>query len=311
MVNSVLSEALRVKPLKEGQTATFRLINSHTILGKYWDDETNAPIPSTPTAVLIPKQDSIYDPGLERTVIISNVVGYKTEIMPDKSEKMVPITEAIAFDNVTERTFTHEQNDTVAYLRRHRFNRDNPYRKSGGKVLYYEVNPQKEIQNELDRFDIMDEAKFFIRDCDMREIQTMAAILSEGFKDHINPNSPPNELRLALRKLVDTYEGAKAVLLASTTNDMKWVIQFKEAELYGVIEFDENLREWRHRMTEQIKEHKSKDNKACPLEPVICKVEVGKDQYKDFLEQLRENEDLKEHYRFIAMKLKKINEKTN
>ncbi len=238
-VNEVLSKEMRVNPLKEGETAIFRLHSANKLGNKFTEDGLRVPI--NRQVHQIPGIDIVYDPIKGTRVKIGNVTSEEL-VTKDNKTTFEPIVEPIWIEN-GEITLNHRQNDTYFFLMRHNDNSTNPFRDHTKKAEFYLVDHVAEKNEKISYDAIEDDAIILLKEADIEELLTIAANLEGPFAGRVNQSNPIDIVRHDLRNIV--REGNPQVIIkASRYIFGKLKIQVIEAEKWGIIKRSSESRSW-------------------------------------------------------------------
>jgi hypothetical protein len=140
-VNEIVSDKLKVKPLKAGEHREFVLL-----MAGFVDLSMNGGQPVTPSGYSLASEDQIQDPFDENHPIksIFHVTSYRTIREPGKPLIYDPIFGNCRFDRTGRITVTHENNGLYAYLKLHNKNRDNKNRLPKYAAVFYEVDEARD-----------------------------------------------------------------------------------------------------------------------------------------------------------------------
>lgn len=291
-----------IPPLKEGETATFRLTNAGKVDRNREDLRTREKQRTAPFRYILAGRENVYDTETGTRKLIRNVTSMEYEIMPDKSEKPVPKDEPIVFVN-GEVTVTASQQDAYMFLMASEKRKGNPfshYATPGKKKnLFYLVGDIAIKKEEEIIADIRDEAIIWLREAREDELKATIMKLPDNIKSKLSLDNDLDVIRRALRKMIDDPAVAKLVMM-STPGIEKVVYQLKEAEKWMIIKFDEKTRRWSY--TADPPEG---------LEKEICAVDAGIDRYKGFVEWIGANQkDDKgagyDNYKYIVERTRKF-----
>jgi hypothetical protein len=232
--NKIVSEPMKVKPLKHGQVAIYKLCDADTVDRSRVDEVTGQPRSAQPRYSLYGKGVNILDPVKGKRYLLVNYDGVKFETNPDGSQKQVPNCKRVHFER--NGTFsvdaTHE--GTYIFMERHPRNRDNPYRDRTKKPIFYRVNNAKVVSGENEKFIIMADTMNHIMKADLTELQTIYQNLDPTSKREVNPNNF-DVLKRDLFKMVQ--KDPILVMRCSSNKDVKMKIQMMDAEYFGIITF--------------------------------------------------------------------------
>lgn len=270
-INSLLSERLQVKELGPGEVKVFR----RNLMGKI-DPKTNEPYILSDWWQI--GKAMILDPETKKNILLLNVTGERPVDNPDGTIRFEPIVELIMWDERGEIICTENDFEKMCFLVRSNKNESNPFRNKRQKPWFYEVDKAKAIKADLDEFDLMIDVAQYVRDADMIEIKLIASKLSIKSETAL--------LRTEILSLVK--EGrARDVVALSDDRKTKTLIQVKDAQVYGVIVYNEDHRSWHF------------SNK---LDKTILEVPIDKDSVAALVEFLM----VKEGYGQYAMLAKQV-----
>ena len=238
----VLSEGLLPDDLKPGETVTFRLVNLPTFNNRT-NVTTGQPVLHKPGIHQIMGRKSVYDNNKKTRVMIGNVV---TQTYDSKLEKWIDKTEDVFFDKNGLLRVTDKENDKYLYLMCIDDNASNPNRDIKKKAKFEVVDEAKRVKEEMNQYDLRDEAIEFLKTCDYKDLITWAKNLPSDLKGRVNTDNPIDFIRRDLRVLID--QGHSVTVIKSATgseaNKIKMLVQITECEKYNFIKRDEQTRNW-------------------------------------------------------------------
>lgn len=273
-INELLSKELKVAPLANGETKTFRRIlkgkidpqtGNPYVLSDYWQ---------------VGKQ-MILDPFTKKRVLLLNEVGTRPVEMPDGRTRMEPIVEMIQWDETGDIMVTENDFEKYCFLMRSNTNASNPYRNKRVKPLFYLYDPLKEQRHELATFDLTVDAAMYIRNADVVELKNIA--------DKLNIKAQPEFLRTTILDRVQAG-AARDIMIASKNIPAKKKIQVTDAEKYGIIIYNDVSGGWYF-----------SDN----VDEVICEIDINNDRVDGLIEFFGTKEG-KGRYAQLAKKVKKL-----
>lgn len=246
-INKVVSENLRVKPLKEDQSATYKLCDSDLLDYSRVDERTGKPHTSQPRRSMVGSV-TILDPFTKKRIKIMNVTEIKHEELPGGvGLREIPVVARVLFPHTGTLTLGPEHQGTYEFLERHPHNRDNPFRDRNAKPKFYRVDAKKKAIREMEDNFILTDAIVHVRGADLAELKAIYSKLDPTAQREINPSSFET-----LKG--DLFNYAKAhpvdVMRASNNKAAKMRIQIMDAEFYQIITFfedreqDEMPRRW-------------------------------------------------------------------
>lgn len=273
-VNEILSEKMRVEPLKPGETATFRLSNFGQI-----DPLSNKEVYKAGRSLL--GTHTIFDPddGGGTLKTISNITGTDRITVTDgkgnKTVEIKPRVERVRFNSNASITLDHKKNDTYCYLMRHNGNATNPFRDKTHPVVFYLEQPDKAIAENIKKDDLTIRAKLLISRLSHGEIVTMATSINKEYgKVRISLSQDTSNISYQLRKLAES--NPEVVINNSNNVSLQMYTLLKEAVSAGLIEFSQMDNKW-YRI-DGVNEKNE-----------ILYVEPGKDRFDELAEYLTVN----------------------
>lgn len=238
--NGIVSEAMRVKPLKEGQSALYKLCDCDTVDRSRVDEETGQPKQAQPRYSLYGAGINIFDRFTGKRHILQNVTGIKYETMPDRTQREVPEITRVHFERNGTKSVNYTQEGTYIFMERHPRNRDNPFRDKTKKPIFYRVSNNKVVNADNERFMIMADTMDHIKNADLAELKAIYEALDPTAKRSVNANNFDILKR-------DLYQMAQkdpiAIMRCSSNKEVKMKIQLMDAEFYNIITFLENSEE--------------------------------------------------------------------
>lgn len=235
--NDIVSPPMRVNPLKDGQVAIYKLCDADTFDRSRVDEETGQPKAAQPRFSLYGKGINIFDPIKKKRFILQNVAGIKHEMLPDQTQKEVPVTKRVHFERNSTFSVDSTREGTYIFMERHPRNRDNPFRDKTKKPIFYRVSNNKIVNADNEKFMIMADTMAHIRDADFTELRAIHEGLDATYKREVNANSFET-LKRDLYKLAQ--KDPVTVMRCSSNKDVKMKIQLMDAEFYRIITFLDN-----------------------------------------------------------------------
>lgn len=292
-LNRLVSEPLKVRPLMDDETATYKLV-----IADYIDlsrkDSNDRPLPVNPSRSLH-HTCKIIDPLSKQKVLIRNITGYQLVTLPDGQEQRKPVVERFKFGKGGIVTVTSDQFETYAWLERHNGNRDNPFRDRTKPAVFYRINAIKKANLALENDYILVDALNWIRNADLVKMKSMYASLKEyapGTIRDIDPSSPAT-----LKKGLFDYTKQNPVIAmkASDDKEVKFKIAVMEAEHFNIVIFEEGNeidipRQWRFMDSKMTK---------------ICDVDVGEHKIDGLIKHFKSKNGQADYVR-MANELKRI-----
>jgi len=247
--NQVLHKELHVKPLDEGQTATFRLIGANKLGNKYSSGGRRLPI--NPAVKQVPGMAYLYDPHKKTRVRIGNVVGEEPN---EENGKTVfkQITAAILIEN-GEIIFNAEQNDSYCFMMRHPGCKTNPWHDRKKKPIFELIDKAAERQSKIAYDAVEDDAIILLRDSGLDELLAIAESLHEDYKSLVNVDNSVDEIRHDLRNIV-RKGNPEVIIRASDYKFGKMKLQVIESEKWLILKRIVANRAWHSIMGDQKKE---------------------------------------------------------
>lgn len=289
MINEKLSTQLRVKPIKQGESVTYKVTGAGEILPGVVDDSGNKKR-ATP-GLNLAGDCFITDKWSDRPttkIQLIHATEFKVVTLPDQTEQNVPIHERVEFDNGY-KTITADQLETYAFLERHPNNGSNPYRDKSKKIMFSRVDAKAVKLEKFKNNARIDTAIGLLRDADKADTINIAK--------HINKNLA-KENKLNLDQALEFLKGdirdrilekhPDLIIMGSGDVFEKKKIHSQIAESFNVIEFMEDTREWYFG------------------EDKICKVDVGEDRYDVLGKKYTEGDKGPELYKRIIDTVKKV-----
>ncbi len=289
-VNGLVSERLRVKPLKEGEIAIYKLIKSDM------DDITRTEESSGKKmkhqqVYSFPGRKRIYDPFLQKRILIQYVTSFRHVKLPSGEVKEEPIVSRVTFPRSGEIILTSRDFARMQFLERMEENRDNEFRDPAGpKPIFYRVNSKRQAIKELEDDYFKVDALVHIKNAEEVELKRIYHALDADEKKNINANEGYEQLKRQIFKLAE--KNPKLVLKASSNKEAKKKVQILDAERFRIIVFDEGDEQTPRRWVFIDRE---------PM--VICEVEPGVHKF-DGLYKFFESEKGKEWYVKVVNSLK-------
>lgn len=287
MVNEILSKELQVKPLVRGDVAIYKVIGAGQPMPNM-QYEDGSPVLSTPRLSMV-GESTIIDPfdPTKPNKTITNAARTKPIRTADGLVRQEEILQQVKFDSSGFLFVKYEDMHLYYFLERCNENSDNPYRRKNTKPLFERVKSNKKAIKDLDAKTEAYEALAMIMEGAIDELKTIATQLPDGMK--VNLDNPLDTIKMDLIRAAE--KNPRAVIMASGNKDAKRLIQYRDAHKYGVLVWDDKLREWYI-------------NKPSGLEK-ICEVPIGVDKFSELLKVTKDKEMAK-YYSLIVQLLGKV-----
>lgn len=233
--NEVLSEQMRVKPLKDGEKAVFRLLNANT-------KERGREEPTCPENVWLSDKELVWDPFVKKSILIGNVSGLmsaRDNTGQIKTENGVPVMVV-----TTEKpkfvkgycVLNAEQPATFAYLMRSKKCKDNPYRSKRVKAVFELVTDDKKKNLALLQADLQFDAEGIVRTREWTDMKAIKAKLNQSSDGGLHVKADDNDfkgLKLELIRIAKT--NPKQLIMASEDIPSKVKVMITEAQMFGIL----------------------------------------------------------------------------
>lgn len=239
--NEVLSKDLHVKPLEEGQTATFQIVGANKLGNKRNKEGVRVPI--NPTVKQVPSMAYIYDPIKKTRIRIGNVVGEE----PDEDDRgktfFRPIVEPVLIENGTI-TLNWEQNDTYIFLMRHPRNKSNPWADRKKKPMFELVDNESKRREKISYDAVEDDAIILLREASSEDLMAIAeGIEDDDYRKLVNLDNSVDEVRHDLRNII--RKGHPDVIVRASDNKVaKAKLQVIEGEKWLLLKRINAKRTW-------------------------------------------------------------------
>lgn len=237
-INEQFHESLKVKPLEEGQTATYKLCDADLVDFARVDEKTGKPRNNQPRRSM-KGEVLITDMFLKKKIRLRNIVGEKAV---EREGKIVyePEIKRVLFDHNSTITIGPDDPGTYVFLERHPGNRDNPFREtlSGKNPIFYRINAKKKAVQDMEHNYILADALRHVADADKTELLSIYKKLDPTSAKKINPEGTYEQLKR------DTFDLAKEkpaiVMKASSNREAKAKLQIMDAAYFNIIIFMDN-----------------------------------------------------------------------
>jgi len=273
-----LSKRLEVRPLKEGQTKTFKLCAAGRFDPHVTDARTGRPIQAFNGGATFEGYLTIYDPfetdKRNAKKILKNVTGSATRIVEENGKKKEVLDEVVSpieFNQKGVCVVKHDQYNTLVCLTRANENASNPYRDKSKPALWEEVDVNSEValKSIISDADLAYEAETIARKGDVVVLNAMSKkLLGKTFAD-------PDDLRFAMVNAARS--NPKEFIRTSKDKEMKMKVQIDDAMKMRFLDLNEN-EEWIWR-----------ENNGTDI--TLVKVDVSKDPYAALIEYILANKD--------------------
>lgn len=239
-LNDILSQDRRIPLLSEGQKAEFRL----AIFGSI-DPVTGQPVRKPGYGLAA--EDQIIDQG--KSKMIFNVLSWEFSEGPGGVEVKKPIKKMVIFpeSGVIICTPTGAfNNDTYLYLKNHNKNRNNPYRKPGSGVVFYEVNEKRDISIAKNSFEYKILAGGHVMMAKTAQMDELVKNLNDsGRKElYIDPALKGMNLRRTLENLSQSFSSEILLFSGDTDRMMRVIVDYAINEQWIVFNDNEKVLMW-------------------------------------------------------------------
>ena len=293
--NQVLSEPLKVAPLKGEEVATFVLLSKSI-------KEKDREEPSGPKRVKISERQNVtdpYDKNGNSKKTIGNPIGMEPamengvpKVNADGTPVMIMKYEKPEFvDGILE--VRADENAKFEYLMRRKDNASNPFRPvMGGKrvrQVFKLMEDKKEIQNILQQKEISWVAQKLVRESSLSDLKAIATKMNESpdTKLHIHSlkSGDSQSIKLDMIKMSETYP--KFLILCSDDKKSKLKVQIYECLSFGILKEDQGTFYLLGKEFQEI--HKAAPDKE-PVESLMdffMNDKDGRSKYLDMSEALK------------------------
>ncbi len=246
MINDRLSKNLQVKPLKDGETVTYKVKGAGEPLPGHVDEYGNKRL-AAPGLDLSGEcfiTDKWGDNPTAKVQLI-HALEYKTVTLPDMTVQQVPIPARFVFNNGY-LTVTFSQFESYAFAERHPNNGSNKYRDKTKKIKFYRMDAKAA---KLQKYKInarVDAAIGILGDADKAGVSAIARFINKTLAKESKLNLD-QEILLLKGDIRDRIleKHPDLVIMGSGEANEKKKIQAQMAEEFNIIEFDEEItRNW-------------------------------------------------------------------
>lgn len=233
-INEILSDELKVTPLREGETAEFRLI----MFGQY-NPQLEGPL--SPALRSLAGRCDINDPfdKTRPTKQIANIDAVVPIVIPGQAQSYKIQVAPVIFPASGGIICNHQMNNLYMYLKRHNKNADNPYRNTRKEKVFFEVNEKKELELQNNLFEYKTIAGFQLVKATDQEIFLIAerfnklterhnralrvdvTLSNDSIRKNLQNISQTNPAELILATDVEDYV---ARVMIDTAIDQRWII---------------------------------------------------------------------------------------
>ena len=225
------------KPLEEGETAVFELLNANKFTNKFAEDGRR--LPSNPAVFQVTEMDVVYDVEKKTNLQIGNVVAENPRMDNGKTIYEPVLKPIWITDGRLE--LNHTQNDTYMYLMRVNENISNKFRDPKKRATFRLVDEVAE-KNQRIAYDILeDDAILLVVNSSMEDLLAIAQALPKVFQAKVSMNGAVDEVRHDLRNII-RRGNPEVILKASTNQAAKVKVQIVEAEKWNII--SQKGRDW-------------------------------------------------------------------
>lgn len=241
-VNTVLSEKMRVKPLKQGEKAVFKMLNA-------FEKEPGREEPTRPESYLKSGLEMIFDPfandGVGDHVLIGNVIGFQAQREAGGGIKtehgtpvMIPRTEKVEFIKGFY-TCSAEQNNTYAFLMRSKVCKDNPWRPRNVKARFELVSDKKQVLQGMQFADQQYKAEKLVRESAIMDLRALKAKLNSSSDATLHVKTDDSNIEGMMLELIHIAKrNPKSLIWASNDAASKMSVVVGECQNFQVLSFN-------------------------------------------------------------------------
>jgi hypothetical protein len=222
-----------------------------------------------------------FDPD-QKNKILLNIVSWNSINLPSGESKMEPVVGMVKWPAQSgELIVGRDQMDLYFFLERHPKNQNNPYRNKRRKPLFFRIDEQKAIQNNLNMQALKFSAMTWANTAKVADLKAIAEKLP-----NMNPSMPPSQLAFMVRDLAD--KNPRLVILHANDQEAKKKVLITDAEKYNVLYFDQFAQLWKEVSTgETLCEVSAEDT---PFDAIVnyYNSDAGKKNYVRLHKEMRE-----------------------
>lgn len=237
VVNEVLSEKMHVKPLKEDEVVQFKLCS----VGKM---EKGREEPAKSIVYMLAEKCNVYDPFAKRPVTIGNVTSLE-EVRESGGRPRVENGNKVMGYKLEKveffkgfKTVNFEQQNTYAYMMRHKGCKDNPFRPRTVRAVFELMSMKKDVEDAIQSDDLQFKAIKLIRESNWDDIRATRAKLNSMADQRFRIGTEDLQgMKIQMVTLAKNYP--KQVILASNDLQCKQAVHIYDALAFGILVYDE------------------------------------------------------------------------
>lgn len=241
-LNDLLSDTLKVKPLRPGEVAKFELLNRYK-------KEPGRDEPSCPDSWDLCEQEDIFDPGanggLGGKIRIKNWFSDEPYTTKEGKREMREVLKKITFTKGVA-TITHEDPNAYIFMLRSKKNIDNPFRGNKTRAVFRLMNERRDSVDELQKLDLQWEAVKLIRESKgWDEVRAIQKKLNSSPDTRFHVNTPEGDLqalKLGMVKLAQAYP--KQVINASENIEAKNRVYISDGVQFNILLWTQEKMTW-------------------------------------------------------------------
>lgn len=228
---------MQVKPLKEGEAVQFKLCS----VGKM---EKGREEPAKSIVYMLADRCNVYDHFTKRMVTIGNVTsleevreaGGRPKIEGGNKVMGYKLEKVEFFKGF--KTVNYEQNNTYAYLMRHKGCKDNPFKPKNAKNVFELMSMKKDVEDAMQADDLQFKAIKLIRESNWDDIRATRAKLNSMADQRFRIGTEDLQgMKVQMATLAKNYP--KQVILAANDLQCKQAVHIYDALAFGILVYDE------------------------------------------------------------------------
>lgn len=232
-INTILSDKMKVKPLAQGESATYCLEGVGQIDRRKTDEDTGEHIPVFKPSYRLVGKENVYDIETGRKVLIQNITSWEMKPSADKDRMIeVPVVTDPIFKGGY---FTVSWTDfeTYAFMERSMKNTSNPFRLPGSRRVFHRVDSKKDQLVSYNNKILVLDAQTMVRHADFAELKRIADLVSKDHPSLVFDFKDAMQLRNELFTFSET--NPRAVAKASNNKEVRLKLVVMDLERFQQI----------------------------------------------------------------------------
>lgn len=251
--NDILSDRLKVKPLKDGETVEYRLIKADEIDRARVSDQFEPGAGRSLTVSVgdnwLAEKENIIDPFAvknpdgtfsSRRKMIMNIISASPNKLPSGETKMEPILDKLKFDDG--KIFCNNDNfETYIFCERSNKNISNSFRDKRVRALFYRIERGDIHIKKVNDWDLRYDAMSIVKFASQAELKAMfQKVPSNLTKDLVSNVDNLSDIKVALMNVADQFP--LHIMKIGGDEKARTKVAVIDAERYDVLVFDSQAR---------------------------------------------------------------------